>query len=535
VFNISRIFPLSPITINISLKDIPLGRLPSTKFAKGEYLAFPEIKSLSDLYGNFTPKEPIFSQWMNVYYLDWQRFHPSIPEFGPKRDKVEFDYNFQLFKVVEFMTDYLLLSLMGEARHYENSLAFHRMIYPMKCQRCLWINAYVGDRSASADGIWNTASSNDITSRHDMFKLLQHVFLEHVWLPGAVGGVPWGYLAMIGEYLNKSLLSGVISDQSIMLDILAHANHCSSNFNDSRFPWSQNIFDWRKSKFYNKVQYWKFPIPFLSALNAKAVGNVCCWKRFVFQEYIPPEGVLISRDVFPEGDYCKCYKNVPTRKLSSLQETFISLSKEFTIRKELCPTCENPISSRAYLSCESTCRKCNICIRNVELHQHDCHRCGKELPRFNDPASCKTYCTICEKCTRGWDHIKCHHCNDEIIFGGTRKYHHQKCSRCHLYAICPLLVTDKRPRCLNCRQVNQFAKIGLRKRNNKNAILAEAVKLRDAQRNKANKCPCGCQGDPDLSVAVDTSLKFDDIAFIAPGTYTVSDALTLTPVETTTT
>lgn len=389
------------------LGSVEMGLIPSNRAQLKQYgLKDGVTKALATWY---------FYQWL---LTDYERY----PAFSRKRERLEEEENALLIEICGFLSDYLLMSCLGEARHGKLrhfSPSFKHVTCPL-CVTALGADYYKQERTAGATFLWGR-----FTNRKDAFASLMHIFCDHPWPNGSLGGAQWGYVSLITKRLNEAFYSNDRIGMIVALDEVVYLQHCSGSVWNSRFSWSMDFF----TGYINQV------------LNKKSTGKECCWELL-------KEAKLINSPLIEGSDGCKC----PPKEVeqgSNSQTKFIEENRQL----DTCEKCDANINESG--QCSNNCSNCLTCFPKG-THYHKCPNgeCRRPIGEpFTLPEKCPNWCEDCGGCYNAnyTAHKKCHYCkiawDDWTLVAKT----HPLCQVCGDYGLCSKLEGEKGfPICVLC-------------------------------------------------------------------------------------
>lgn len=441
------------------LRDAPLGPLPSDRWQSGGYPMLSQ-PAYADAYITNT----LLNLWASWYALGWRLANDDalverpvqgigggvewMPASPWRRERLVAMRDGMTRALGAFLSDYVLLSCFGEARHY----VVRRTVGNGENRSCLpcykvhdlngnWTYAlkegYRQPRQDGADNTWGV-----FANRGAAWDFLFHTNIQHRW-SGAVGGVNWGWLAGLGRVMDAATRMDNLDLLAVTIDSLAFSHHAGSNFVSPRFNWCGKLFNWGKDspQMFNSFSFQSF-------LGWKQVAADCCWGALT--GILRPEVVPERWQAMPKMERRVSgwtYHLVPpcghasggVQKLED-QNIFINA---VAIYLKPCPRCGVRPAS-AEVKCENICM--NGCANTCHL---DASTCPKLCPYPNVDGSrhTKIYCpgTFCEQC-KGCHgkafHPICAPCTlvgirASIMQGWSTG--HKRCRKCWTYAKCPSL------------------------------------------------------------------------------------------------
>lgn len=376
------------------LGEVEMGLLPPER-AEANYYGLKSVtKSLAQWY---------FSQWL---LTDYEKY----PLFNKRRERVEQEEQDGLTEICRFMTDYLLMACLGEARHSGTRHWNTEIRYYKDCADCLIVlgpNYEKDNRTAGATALWGR-----FTNRKDAFAFLLHVFCDHAWAATSLGGPRWGYVALITKRLNEAYYSNDRLGMLLALDEIVYLHHCSGKVWGSRFEWSRDFFD-------GDIKM---------ILNKKSTGKACCWKRL-------RDWTLIKTKLYLGAEYCGCpNKEIEIEKNS--QEKFVETYRTLLT----CKKCDGNLKYHG--ACINACGYCKEGCFPKGTHFHACpgENCRRPIyAPFTLSEKCPGWCEECSACYQAanYTHAKCHFCKTE--WNDWTKENHGFCSQCAKYGLCAKL------------------------------------------------------------------------------------------------
>lgn len=447
----SRPIEILPQGARRELVGVEMGVVPESRSYQRSYTVFNAERTAKS--GTNITSLP--SLMAAMYYMQYNL--ATMEEFDFRRERLESLYNELIEGITEFLTDYVLISAFGEARHGIGLFA--------DCERCNAIFVDTGlstravqsrthDRANGASSLWfYYANGRD---RSAAFAWLKHIFNSHQWGGGThspgVGGTNWGYISMVGEALNIAYTANNHNEMVRIIDIIAYAAHAGSQFLQSRFQWSEPYFSWS----------------LMNVLTKKQIASPCCWSQL--RDIIPSRYQVVPipkveckfapKLRWVQGVNADAFTDcsIPTSKHETPSEEIRHRANNVLREEDRCKVCDGQMLSG---SCQNRCSWCDdpnnmyphipnllhdqiLALHypyDMSGHVHRCVRCNYHFPDPDDPKkSCPNVCSICKTCFQPGSihrfHSKCHSCleaiSDHVIAG------HRYCRKCGGKNVCPV-------------------------------------------------------------------------------------------------